>query len=1724
MRDLALWRMMDEPAADASRLASLLREAADLPLEERGVFVGRAPQLAAHDDPNVRRAVVRLLRGSTGLAAWRLLVDALDDDDMDVRQAAVSALAVSCVSEPFRWAHALFHPQADVRAAALRESPPAGYTWMLLYLAADPHVGGLALARVQETLRANEQIPATTLPVILQLVASGTLDAPAARELVAGITLSNAAQWLYGLPGRSESEVSDALALAAMPLPADSTVAVHRLRTLPSRDGFDGLIELFWPDERPEPHTPAALAFDDACRRFFETWRVLLLSNDVVFARRFVAATLAVAARKTYWIAEAAELCCLFHPQFLVLRWVPREVRRDSAGLLYSYKVKVPPQPGDAIREALASDAVRDPFNGRIDLWVVGGLLHILEKDRFVTVTHWLGESPIVANFLDDPERHLPFLSVPDTSEAGRQRLVREIAARMGHRQAWLYGLLVTVVAADGLEFLDPLGVDDAVHVADELLTRSDQGRPPTSKRTRAAAAILGHKIAQGGGDPFLRFVRLWLARPNPEKLEVGLEIFAAAAREMDNRPVVGGLASLELPLLKRLLPALECPPGLPYGKELKLLHELKLLGDDEISRWVRERLPATSPESEAARAARRKGDVELFEVDEALASRIASCREGELPAVLVPCLERPHRGLCAALARRTDPSGSESTVCAALLGSHDPLDEIDREFARFGVPARSFCEEIDRQAMRHWHERPHLPLLGNAWLNRWEKHAFAFIDEATAAPRSLCALLESARGFASPVVIREIVNASQRALLLWRYRDHARFAAEWTHETAAAFVELLDSPGGADAAGMLVRAHTSGLAPALMEGLKPAVAEKLPDLTTDIRVLLQEWIETRGYDGPPVLRRPVRATADPAVLAQIARCHDLELLERWCCDPNATVAEEAAMRLLELGEPGMQRLMGLLRREPPPPAAPTVASTTSLWPAGPSRDAARDFVTNDGGLLHLRFLAGLGLIRQGDAPLRDVVLDIACRPAEVSWFRAEDWQALLDAGIPERRVATALAVSPHPRAYQAAVQWLTSQPTLDDEIHAALVRFLDAGSDRMWHHRSHVAWWLQQRRDFIAFPILLKDALRNIVDIDNDPKARLLASAPRRLLDETVDACLVAGNAAVPEAIVVELLLRADRPIYDVEGPLQALLVDCTTDIVRTRIVEQLKGSLTRRRKLARVADNFAWGQRIARELTGRMYSIEMLAGDDLGYTRLNEDRIHINVMPLLRAERNGRDVVQALILHELGHHLYHRGAEPEALWEQAARDGIGPLLNLTADEHLERNIRATSTPFGDRLKRLAAYAFQHAKQEMAVGTLLDALRERAFDVLTRVVLRVARKPHCVLVDNGEILTELERRGSSFARFVRAMRMGLGNRHGDPKVEQGLALFKGRFRHSDMAKLVDIARQLREIFGDECALLGCLGQDAILGCDAGELLAGNEGISQDEISQEIQRITNPRKRPSGSSSKGSGSGRWINVGPDEQFDHITNVVPMSYDPAQHRSLADKVASPARHLRRFLQDLGQKMIRTRMRMRGRLDRTRLTAVVTRNDPRMLAARERLVHNDLFIAAVIDCSGSMGYGSPVENMEKAKLFGAVLAEACKDLDNVDARFFGFTDTTIYDAGDAGRPAVHALEAGGGNNDAAGLYHAARIALASRRKAKVLVMISDGLPTECSVQALKGLVRTLSRKGVCCAQVAVQPLEEICFPNYVLLNQDDPFTSVRDFGRLIARLVKRTLGGA
>jgi hypothetical protein len=1696
MNDLRLWRLLRQQDPPPAELAPLLRELAALPVRDRLPFFGLLPRALGHADAEVRAAAASCLGQVGGSLGFRQLVRVLHAPELPVRLAAAEALREAAAHDPPRWAHALFHHDAEVRRfAALADNAPLP-AWYGLYLLPDPACAPGLLPRLQ-----GHRPPGHTLPLILDHLHRGLLSRTVAASLLAAMSWQECLQGLDRCSVRDDAQVGAVLAEAARPDGGD------RLRADLPADSLEDVLDLFW-----APATDGATGED--CKRFFEQFTAGLFGLSPEQVRRVVAALLVTAARRGAWNERAAGPCAVFHPEMLLYPWIPREQRYRALRGFYSLGTRCPGAEPEEVRPLLATDLFRRP-SGKLDLWAVGALLHRLKRNPYEQLQEWVTLDEIVAAFLEDMEHAVPFFCLADDSPRGRQFLINKVGQRLPSRRALLAALLIHAVSADALDFLAPLDARGAVEVFAELARFG--GRPGmtlSAGKMRCLGEILAGKVARAAlGD----FLAAWLKLPAPEELDLGLRVLGELSRTLEADELTDAALRLNAEPLRKLLVAIGWCAGFPYGKELHLAQALAGHKDPEVREWARGRLGAVPP-APAPRAPRPADGVVRF--PEYALAIIGRCDEGGLRRELVVrhCLQWPSAGLAQGLARRPPPAASHQDVCLALLACHDPVEVVAEQFARFASEDAEWLGRLDERAVGTWGPEMRLPLLGHAWLYRWEEHNFAFYRELCAHwPAGLPDALPFLGRLPARVLARRTWEAVALLLGMWRWRDKPAFQSACTEATGAALLDALDSDLGGVAAQILVLFHEGGGDPELVARWRVEVAARLPDLTPEVRRVLQFWVDATGLAGAGGPRRRTKAPDRAELLPRIRTCIDLDQLELWCGLEDEAVVEEAALRLLELGEVGAARLADLLGRTPPPPLAATLAATVSLWPDGPALQRLRALVHDPGRPGELRFLAGAGLVKRGESGLVEVLLDAVCAEGGPNWFRPEHWRELLGLGLTERQLSLRLAASPQPHAYSPAVRHLTARARRDERARAALTAFLEAGTGRMRELRLLAAGWLHAQGDEAGFPLLLQ----NEHQAEAPKTPNLLAGLPAELVEVTVTAGLVAGPGALSERVVLDLL-RAEGVDEDARGEgLVRLLADGTSEPVKTLVLGELPRGKARARKLEQVAETFAWGVRQGRELTGRLFAVEMLAGEQLGYTRFTQNRIYINALPILRQQANARDVVEGLIVHELGHHMYHRGPEPEAVWKRAGDEGLFKLLNLVSDEHLERNLRALDGEHGDRLKRLAAHAFLHADRELALGTLLDGLQGRALEVLTATRLNAARRPERVAVQSGQLLLEMERAGLSFARFFRALRMGLGNRHHDPKVAEALALFRGKFRQSSMEDLYVISKRLREIFGWEVQALDALGQDEALAGDASEALAEGEGIGNDEVQREVERILNPRKGPR--REKEDGPPRLcLNVSPEEQFEPIRTVVPVPYDAKEHARYAREVALPARQMRRYLAELGLTLRPQRMRLSGKsFDRTRVQALTTRGDPRVLIAREHRIVTDLFLGIVIDCSGSMQTG---ENIEKAKRFGVLLAEAARGLEGIDVRVLGFTDSVIYDAGDSGRCAAHGLHAGGGNNDAAGLWHAAQAALGSRRKAKLLVMISDGLPTECSVAALRGLVKRLTlRFKMCCAQVAVRPLEEICFPNYVLLEESDPGKSVRRFGAVVARLVRKALRG-
>lgn len=147
---------------------------------------------------------------------------------------------------------------------------------------------------------------------------------------------------------------------------------------------------------------------------------------------------------------------------------------------------------------------------------------------------------------------------------------------------------------------------------------------------------------------------------------------------------------------------------------------------------------------------------------------------------------------------------------------------------------------------------------------------------------------------------------------------------------------------------------------------------------------------------------------------------------------------------------------------------------------------------------------------------------------------------------------------------------------------------------------------------------------------------------------------------------------------------------------------------------------------------------------------------------------------------------------------------------------------------------------------------------------------------------------------------------------------------------------------------------------------------------------------------------------------------------------------------------------------------------------------------------LHIEVAVDCSSSMNSENKTlkrgEKFELAKLFALAVEEATKNQRGISTRFWGFTDTVIYDCGTAGEYKITGLRAMGGNNDSAMLYHMGKSAQNSGKAVKMLFMLSDGQPSDCSWGSLRNLVVRMEADGMVPWHFALDQIDNSAFEKY------------------------------
>ncbi len=586
MRDLYLWRLLQEPNFPPGEVVALLQQLAELSLLDRLAYLGLMPGLAQHADPAVRAAALGVLAGATGRPALQRIVLGLGDAEPAVRRSAVEALRASVLGQDWaRWAHVLFHPDPEVRRAALapdREFPPPAF--YKIFLLADEECRGLA-----EEQLARDRLESNALPLLFDYVRRGVVPDAVARRLVRGTSWNDWLVFLAELLPR-ERDMSGALAEAMQP-GWDSNLFGHY-----HPDRLDEMLLLMWqPDPPGEAESPH--------QEFFDLLWEAVLAENLPF-RQWVAFTLlGVAVQKGYWPSAAAQLEAVLYPPFLGCPWVPLDVRRGALAGFYRAGPRCPKVPAEQLRPLVEGEVCRRDEQTRgapalggeqIDLWAAAAVLHAAEGSPCQLLLDWLGVRQVVAAFQADLARAMPLLALPHPSPRARTYLIRELCLLQGPQRNRLLALLAQAAPADQLDFLGPLDGSNACAVLSGLLDLEAEPPPPGKSRPfsenkiERLAQVLARKIAAG---QVPRFLEAWLDRPAPQSSALAPAILARLIHDHQAHQVVPAMARLAVERLLRFLDVMPFCAGFPYDAEIDLARRLQAHDEQAVRAWAVARL-----------------------------------------------------------------------------------------------------------------------------------------------------------------------------------------------------------------------------------------------------------------------------------------------------------------------------------------------------------------------------------------------------------------------------------------------------------------------------------------------------------------------------------------------------------------------------------------------------------------------------------------------------------------------------------------------------------------------------------------------------------------------------------------------------------------------------------------------------------------------------------------------------------------------------------------------------------------------------------------------------------------------------------------------------------------------------------------------------------------------------------------------------------------------------
>lgn len=129
---------------------------------------------------------------------------------------------------------------------------------------------------------------------------------------------------------------------------------------------------------------------------------------------------------------------------------------------------------------------------------------------------------------------------------------------------------------------------------------------------------------------------------------------------------------------------------------------------------------------------------------------------------------------------------------------------------------------------------------------------------------------------------------------------------------------------------------------------------------------------------------------------------------------------------------------------------------------------------------------------------------------------------------------------------------------------------------------------------------------------------------------------------------------------------------------------------------------------------------------------------------------------------------------------------------------------------------------------------------------------------------------------------------------------------------------------------------------------------------------------------------------------------------------------------------------------------------------------------------VYVGVGLDCSSSeklrSNYFDEGGKFLTLQTMGLILEHGMVGQKRVAGHLYGYVDTLIHDCGLPGDFAASGLECRGGNNDTAMLDILRQEALASDKEIKIIIMMNDSQPADCSALSFNDMVSRCRREGI------------------------------------------------